>query len=132
VNRAIGSLIVAALIGGAVWIGLTSEPDPVVVFVDDGRYNSEPPTLECSEDDVTYQAEVLHAEGGSGTATPYDAVVVGVKGLLSNDLILRRVGAMAVERHDRTVAVVVVTRTQKGGWLVGSLSSCGKARIGLR
>jgi hypothetical protein len=119
------------LIAGAVWIGLASEPDEVVVFIADGRYSTQPARLDCSQDDFIYAGKGVQAQGEPGSPTPYYAAIEALVGLRSGDLILRRVTEVLVERNDRTVAIAFISKAAGGSWVVTALSSCGRARITL-
>ena len=133
-KRLIGAVVVLALIGGAVWVGLASRkalPAQQMGTVEPSEAASE---LECPEDDLIQSTEALYPFGARGfIGDPEGAVRRILEGLLPTDL-LRTIGSgdeveVQIERNGKLVGRAFVTHTEKGGWLVGSSSVCGSSRI---
>ncbi len=132
-KRLIGAVVVLTFIGGAVWVGLASRKalPAQQMRTDEPAEASE---LECPEDDLIQSTEALYPFGARGfVGEPEDAVRRVLEGLFPTDL-LQTIGSadeveVQIERNGKLVGRAFITRTEKGGWLVGSSSVCGSSRI---
>lgn len=112
------------------------EPQRFLVQIHEPRNHWRPTELECSGDDLIANATLDYAYGAPGSqGQPEEVARQSLKGIEPDDEIVT-VGYpdaeyrdLAIERDGKTVAIVGLSPTEGGGWLVGGYSACPSAGI---
>lgn len=112
------------------------EPKRFPVQIHDQRNHWRPAELECSGDDLIANATPDYVYGAPGSqGQPEEVARQKLKGIEPGDEIVT-VGYpeaeyrdVAVERDGKTLAIIGLSPTEQGGWLVGGYSACPSAGI---
>jgi hypothetical protein len=130
-GRVVGALVVLALIGGAVWIGLSSGTRD---FVD--SYPYVPPhgplggdDLECPPDEMRGDTEGNILLEAPGFNSQEEAVRNTLDGVLASDELQVKGIQVIIVRESYRIAVATLTQNQSDEWTVSSVDNRVSARI---
>ena len=128
-KRAIGTLIVLGLIGGAMWIGAASSKQEVVLGIQpipEGAIDGD--DLECPPDEMRGDTEANSFLDPSASASSEQAVRAALPGLLAKDRLVTKGNQILIVREGYRIAVATLVDGDEG-WIVAEIENCVSANI---